>query len=154
MPRKMRPSKGRLEAGFPLQSLSISDVLSIKCGLPHPNRLMPNDRIRDLDDLGEAWQQNRDVFLQICTCGVGRRCGDGHFYRTRHPGTRPWAYWYFDLDRDPGDIPLSDDAAQRAELERLGLIGDEERRELERIDRAEAEYHARLIGMRRSNGIS
>ena len=144
MPRKRRTPKTRYADGFPLHSLSICDCLHIACGLPARDRIFPCDRIKNMDNMRQAWEENREAFLQVCTCRSGGLACEQHRYATE-PGCRPFAWWIFEKGYDPEDIPGRDE--QRAELERMAAIGALEREELAKIDRKEAERAALLASL-------
>ncbi len=124
MPRKYRPGKGRRAVGWELETLHpLYDLLTLQSGCFRSESNNPKVRIRSIADAREAWEANREAFMLMCTCYRDKPSCAQH--DTAYlPGSRPWAYWKFDLGRD---VP----ANQEAELRRLGLIAPEEEKALQ-----------------------
>lgn len=123
MPRKRRVMKQRKQM-LRHQDLDIPDLLSLTCGWrpPFPWQASMTE-LQTLDDVREAWELNRHIFMELCTCGE-RRSPDCEHHALRHrPGERPWAWWKFEQGME--DSPPREE--QAAILERLGELTEEER---------------------------
>lgn len=110
--------------GWGLETLDpLLDVLTLQAGHIRDTHPGPKVRIRTMEDARAAWEANRDIFLRMCQCHIEKPCCRDHALRYE-PGTRPWAFWVFDLGL-PGRP-----ADELAELKRRGLLDAEERRAL------------------------
>jgi hypothetical protein len=99
----------------------IYDMLALQSGNLRVNSPNPKVRIRNINDARDAWEINRDYFMQMCTCHeVKYRCVD-HSLKYK-PGTRPWAFWIFDQGRE--EVPFD----ESGELDRLGMLSATEKK--------------------------
>ncbi len=117
-------------------------------------------KLRTLDDCREAWEQNRERFMVMCT-GKTESCRDcGVHPWCYEPGERPWGWWRFEAKRNRpyAQISQSDPEAQFPILKKLGVISEQEeklflqRREVRR--RKREEHEAFLDSLGRSSGAS
>lgn len=119
--RTRRSRNFRQDASWRIETLCpVLDTLTLHSGLRHDPAPPARVRIRTLEDARAAWQANRALFMRLCECHRVRGRCDEHALR-HQAGVRPWAFWVFDqgMDGFPAD--------QVAELERLGLLTDDER---------------------------
>lgn len=114
---------GRRNQNWAFENLHpLYDALTLESGRFFP--AWQGARIQSMEDARLAWEANRHLFMRMCRCYQDTpRCRDHDF--KHNPGERPWAYWTIELGyaQPPAD--------QSAELERLKLIGKEERAAIE-----------------------
>ncbi len=145
MPRKRRRVKIR-RLGF--KDLYFSDLMHLRWAW-----IPPLDgslgKLRTLEDCREAWEQNREQFMRMCTCKTddGRDCG-AHSWGYA-PGERPWGWWEFEVKKNR---PCRGAEAQFPILKKLGVISEQEeklflqRREARRRKREEHEAYLDSLG--------
>ena len=176
MPRKRRRAKKR-RAGLRFEDLYLTDQFACSWGWSKP-REGDLGRLKTIQQVEALWWQQRDQFMQMCTCPAPtlRTCGKHSF--CYYPGKRPWGWWKFEMKMEPprGHLPGSvyrrrygiprpsvwqgdaheDVQFQYPVLEKLGVITNEERK-LVQIwrdfgRRKEEEREARCSGPEESPG--
>ena len=170
MPRKRRRAKkGRARLRF--EDLYLTDQFACSWGWSKP-REGDLGRLKTIQQVEALWWQQRDRFMQMCTCPAPtlRTCGK-HSY-CYYPGKRPWEWWKFEMKMEPprGHLPGSvyrrrygiprpsvwqgdaheDVQFQYQVLKKLGIISDEERRLMrirkEAVRRREEERKSQFEG--------
>ena len=150
MPRKRRRAKVR-RLGF--KDLPFVDLMHLRWAWIPP-REGSLGKIRTLEDCREAWEQNREQFMVMCTCKDRnlRDCG-AHSWGYE-PGERPWGWWKFEAGRNRpyAQISQSDAEAQFPILKKMGVISEQEeklfvqRLEAERRGQEEREAYLDSLG--------
>ncbi len=150
MPRKRRRVKMR-RLGF--RDLPFVDLMHLRWAWIPPLEGSLG-KLRTLEDCREAWEQNREQFMRMCTCKTddGRDCG-AHSWGYA-PGERPWGWWKFEAKRNKpyAQNSQSNPEAQFPILKKLGVISDQEeklflqRLEVRRRKREEHEAYLDSLG--------
>ena len=121
MPRKRRHAK-KQRAGLRFEDLYLTDKFACTWGWSKP-REGTLGQLKTIQQVEALWWQERDRFMQLCTCpDPFKRTCDRHPY-CFHPGERPWGWWRFEARAGRPSAQF-----QYQVLKKLGVIGEEERK--------------------------
>ncbi len=149
MPRKRRHAKKR-RVGLRWEDLYLTDQFACTWGWSKP-REGTLGQLKTIQQVEALWWQERDRFMQLCTCpDPFKRTCDRHPY-CFHPGERPWGWWQFEARTERPSAQF-----QYQVLKKLGVISEEERKLVrvrkEAVRRREEQREAQCRGPEESPG--
>ena len=111
MPRKRRHAKKR-RVGLRWEDLYLTDQFACSWGWSKP-REGTLGQLKTIQQVEILWWQERDRFIQMCTCPspLLRTCGKHSF--CHYPGERPWAWWKFEMKMERPSVHFPESVYRR-----------------------------------------